>query len=325
MFETKDKSQNSKLFQDLTSLGHVLEAYLETLSRVGLKDHQVPFIQWWSVRDILSSGVYGLFVLTLASIPSVILNAPVGFAARIVARKEQKRALAGSKVKVTGRDVVLSKKILFSLVAVPCLWMFYFVLVLGLTSWKLSSVLLLFLCFPLFSYFGVRTVEAGMIEFRNIQPLFYRLLPKYRRMQDELPKERQRLQRLVKTFVQKYEPELGVLAQAEAVDWTEYMRHHVHDECASSSSSVALAKSEENIRRSAGPSSLNEPREGLVKNPTTTSTTVSKTLTEENPNRKVLSKSHSHVITTEHDISFLDSDVETTDDGPPQVESKKTV
>lgn len=209
--------------KDLETLQKKLEEYTRTLKRMGLKDHQVPFIAWWTIHDIIGSALYGFLIFALASIPSFILNAPVGFLARYVARAEQKKALAGSKVKVAGRDVILSKKIMFSMVAVPALWLFYFFAAVVLTDWYLSSIFLLLLSFPLFSFFGVRSVEAGIIELKTIRPLFYRLLPEYRAIQDDLPRQRVALQKEVREFVKKYKSELGVLAEPKRIDWNDFM------------------------------------------------------------------------------------------------------
>lgn len=60
--------------------------------------------------------------MTLASVPSMVLNAPVGLLARLYANKEAAKDLKASRVKITARDVVLSKKIVFSIMAVPVLW-----------------------------------------------------------------------------------------------------------------------------------------------------------------------------------------------------------
>ena len=58
---------------------------------------------------------------------------------RVTAIKERKKALAGSVVKIAGRDVMLSKKIMISIVMVPLLWLFYAVLLMVLTDWELST------------------------------------------------------------------------------------------------------------------------------------------------------------------------------------------
>lgn len=208
---------------DLDALGKQLDEYNRTLKKMGLKDHQVPFISWWTIHDVLGSALYGFLIFALASIPSFVLNAPVGFLARYVALGEQKKALEGSKVKVAARDVLLSKKIQFSMVAVPVLWCFYLLAAILFTDWYWSSIFLLLLSFPLFSFFGVRSVEAGIIEFKTIRPLFFRLLPEHKKTQDELPKKRVQLQHDVRAFVKKYRTPLGKLAEPVRVDWHEYM------------------------------------------------------------------------------------------------------
>ncbi|DBA01476.1 TPA: hypothetical protein N0F65_005595 [Lagenidium giganteum] len=227
--------------KDLEDLQKKLDDYNKTLKLMGLKDHQVPFIQWWTIHDVIGSALYGLLIFLLASIPTFVLNAPVGLAARYLAQVEQKKALAGSKVKVAGRDVLLSKKIMFSMVAVPALWFSYLVAAVVFTDWYWSSIFLLLLSFPLFSFFGVRSVEAGIIELKTIRPLFYRLLPKYRAIQDDLPRQRLELQKEVREFVRKYRSELGVLAESKKVDWTEYM----HSRALIEEAAKAQAKSQE--------------------------------------------------------------------------------
>lgn len=62
--------------------------------------------------------------------PTLVLNAPVGVIARVVSSREQKKALAASRVKIEARDVVMSKKITLSIVLVPTLWVTYAVLLL---------------------------------------------------------------------------------------------------------------------------------------------------------------------------------------------------
>lgn len=209
--------------KDLDELQAKLDAYAKLLRLMGLQDHQVPYIAWWTIHDVLGSALYGLLIFLLASIPTFILNAPVGLMARYVSHNEQKRALAGSKVKVAAQDVVLSKKIQFSMVAVPGLWIMYFFVAVAFTDWYWSSIVLLFASFPLFSFFGVRSVEAGMIELKTIRPLFYRLLPEYKAKQDKLPLMRSQLQLEVRQFVKKYAAQLGKLAEPTKLDWNEYM------------------------------------------------------------------------------------------------------
>lgn len=56
-----------------------------------------------------------------------------------MAKKEREKALAGSVVKIAALDVVLSKKIMISIVMVPLLWIFYAILLILFTDWDLST------------------------------------------------------------------------------------------------------------------------------------------------------------------------------------------
>lgn len=165
--------------QDLTSLQERLETYQATLDKWGLRDYQVcslddPFY------DHLQTFAHGLMVWFLASIPALFLNAPVGVAAHFWANKEAKKDLENSRVKLHARDVLLSKKILFSLVAVPVLWIFYAILLYLFSPVSVEAAVVFFFGCPFFSYLGVMAVEAGMVDLKDLRPAFLRLLPSFR-------------------------------------------------------------------------------------------------------------------------------------------------
>lgn len=240
--------------KDMEELHKKLDDYNKTLKIMGLKDHQVPFIAWWTIHDVIGSALYGFLIFALASIPSFVLNAPVGLLARSVAMGEQRKALEGSKVKVAARDVLLSKKIQFSIVAVPVLWLVYLLAAILFTDWYWSSIILLLLSFPLFSFFGVRSVEAGIIELKTVRPLFYRLLPSHKKIQDELPKKRADLQKEVREFVKKYKTQLGKLAEPVKLDWHEYM-HSIAVKDAEAALAAKAISDSKNPRIAAGDSS----------------------------------------------------------------------
>lgn len=68
-----------------------------------------------------------------------VLLTCLALSSRIMAMKERKKALAGSVVKIAGRDVMLSKKIMISIIFVPLLWLFYAGLLVVFTAWNLST------------------------------------------------------------------------------------------------------------------------------------------------------------------------------------------
>eukprot|EP01041_Mallomonas_annulata_P008454 gene8454-17430_t len=209
------KEQADELLAEMASLRRRLESYQSTLEYWGLRDYQVPALdlpagkmEYWRLLYIF---VHATVVCLLASIPTIILNAPVGMAARMWALREAKKDLQASRVKLAARDVLLSKKIMFSLVAVPVLWVSYAVLLLLFTPLQLQTVLFMFLCCPVFSYLGVRAVEAGMVDMKDLRPAFLRLSPHFANQRALLPQVRANLQKDVRVFVRKYGPSLGAL------------------------------------------------------------------------------------------------------------------
>lgn len=164
---------------DIVQLTKRLDEYQQTLDEWGLRDYQVR-----SLDDPFSAHLHtfmhGLLVWILASIPSLVLNAPVGVAAHYWAHKEAKKDLQNSRVKLHARDVLMSKKILFSLVAVPVLWISYSALLYFFSPLSFEAVVLFFFGCPFFSYLGVMAVEAGMVDLKDLRPAFLRLLPAFR-------------------------------------------------------------------------------------------------------------------------------------------------
>jgi hypothetical protein len=161
---------------EVAELVQRLRAYDLTLRRLGLRDSQVPSLERAPVFRTLFTLGHMLFMLILASLPTLVLNAPVGLAAIVYSKGQQRAALARSKVKVRANDVLLSEKMKFAIVAVPLLWIFYAVLLLLYTQFHLQDVLTLLMVAPVTSYIGVISAESGMIALRDLRPMIMRLL-----------------------------------------------------------------------------------------------------------------------------------------------------
>ena len=164
----KDKYGGS-LPADMLELQKRIQEYQDTLDKWGLVDYQVPNMDEPYSR-VLFSFLYGFTVFMLASLPSIVLNAPVGVAAKFWAESQAKKDLLKSRVKVQARDVVLSKKITFCIVAVPSLWILYAILLFYFSPLDKEVVIALLICMPIFSYFGVTAVEVGMVTLKDIRP-----------------------------------------------------------------------------------------------------------------------------------------------------------
>lgn len=211
---------------DIQQLVHKLGEYQQLLDTWGLKDYQLQNASYFDVpfSKLLYTFIHGAGVILLASVPSIVLNAPVGFAANYWAYKEAKKDLEASRVKIQAKDVLLSKKIIFSIVAVPVLWVTYAVLLLLFSKWQTKTVIVLLLCCPLFSYLGVMAVEASMNDLKDLRPAFLRLLPSFHKLAPELPKKRAELAAEVRRLVKKYGPELGPVYLDRSKDWEQAVK-----------------------------------------------------------------------------------------------------
>jgi len=103
-------------------------AYRKELRELGIRDYQVPAIVEEHLDDpienvnadktlgffnVLYQIVHLIGLLALSAVPILFLNLPVGLLAGIYAEQRRKKALAKSKVKVKGYDVMLTEKIMF--------------------------------------------------------------------------------------------------------------------------------------------------------------------------------------------------------------------
>lgn len=222
-------NHNNQLPQDVLDLQARLLEYQDKLDHWGLKDYQLQG-QHVDVEfnRLLYTFLHGLVIISLASIPSLLLNFPVGVAAHYWANAEAKKDLKASRVKLAARDVLLSKKIQFSLVAVPVLWVIYAFLMTFFTSWRMKTIVVLILCCPFFSYLGVMAVEASMVDLKDLRPAFLRLLPEFRTAGPELQRLRQQLQKEVRAMVKKYGPELGAIYSDRSFKWEQTVRKQMN-------------------------------------------------------------------------------------------------
>jgi glycerol-3-phosphate O-acyltransferase/dihydroxyacetone phosphate acyltransferase len=169
-YRLMQERNGGKLPDDLRELQAEVEEYQRSLSAWGIYDYQVANLDVPFSR-LLYTFLHGAVVMTLASIPSLILNAPVGLLAKYWAHTEAEKDQKKSRVKNHGaKDVLMSKKIVFSIIAVPILWVTYVLLLILFSPLEMRTIIVLFLCCPIFSYIGVRSVEAGMVDLKDLRP-----------------------------------------------------------------------------------------------------------------------------------------------------------
>lgn len=177
-----NKFKNEPRVQDLKR--RVVQ-YNNDLYALGIRDHQLTNLKVSSM-EVIGVFVYRLsklILLTLFSLPGVILFSPVFIATKIISRKKAKEALAGSVVKIQARDVLATWKLLVAMVLVPLLYTTYAVIgtiltwkfELGPDTWRSGNVLkvpaTITFVLPFMCYSALRMGEIGVDIWKSLKPL----------------------------------------------------------------------------------------------------------------------------------------------------------
>lgn len=120
--------------QDTISLKRNVQQYISQLRLFGLRDWQVSkyasMQSQWIIHALAVSG--RVLVSGLATLPAMVLGMPFILSyqlGRAWAKMERKKQLNSSSVKITGKDVVATYKVLISLLVSPGLHVMYVYLV----------------------------------------------------------------------------------------------------------------------------------------------------------------------------------------------------
>ncbi|KAG6818143.1 hypothetical protein H0H87_000048 [Tephrocybe sp. NHM501043] len=169
--------------------------YNRLVRDLGLRDHQA----FW----------------TILSLPGTILNGPMFILASLISRKKAKEALAASVVKIAGRDVLATWKVLISLGVAPLLYTFYAFLATYIAirakasiSWRIATPFLVFVALPFMNYAALKFGEAGMDVLKSLRPLVVALVPGQQRSLDQLKRLREELSNEVADLINDFGPKL---------------------------------------------------------------------------------------------------------------------
>ncbi|KAM5346593.1 hypothetical protein ACJ41O_009598 [Fusarium nematophilum] len=175
----------------ITSLSGSVKEYNSQLRYLNLKDHQVQYARMSTIKVIFLSIYRSIKLLFLffCTLPGLLLFSPVFVATKIISRQKAKTALAGSTVKIRGRDVMATWKILVAIGVAPALYHFYSIL-LVLKVWQdrfwghvpewVPLWLVYFAVWPLMvaiTFAALRFGEVGMDIFKSLRPLMLCLNP----------------------------------------------------------------------------------------------------------------------------------------------------
>jgi glycerol-3-phosphate O-acyltransferase/dihydroxyacetone phosphate acyltransferase len=224
--------------------------YQKELRDLGIRDYQVPGLDRLKTElpklqvdpDAVLKEMrlpyqiaHLLVLLLLAAIPSLFLNLPVGILAGIYSERRRKKALAKSKVKIRGFDVMLTEKVMFCIIAIPTMWCFYGMLLYFFTDFDGPTMALCIMSMPVFAYIGIVVSEAGMVDIKDLRPYYMRLFPSSRRRLKRLPEIQRKLQADLRSFIKRLGPALGEIYYGKELDWKEIQ------EKSRKASSVALS------------------------------------------------------------------------------------
>lgn len=177
--------------QRLIDLKDAVKSYNTRLKHLNLRDHQVQYARMSIPKAIftLLYRVAKLSLLLVGVLPGLVLFSPVFIATKMISRRKAKQALAASTVKIQGKDVMATWKILVAMAFAPAMYHLYSVLVTAKTyqdrffgivpDWApLWLVYVLsFIVMIAITFAALRFGEVGMDIFKSLRPLVLCLLP----------------------------------------------------------------------------------------------------------------------------------------------------
>lgn len=196
--------------------------YNKKLRLLGLRDHQVEYAKFSIIR-VVSTLIYRLIKLTLLAIgtlPGLVLFAPVFVATKSISKKKSQEALAASTVKLQGRDVMATWKLLVALAFAPAVYAFYTTV---FTYWTYRNriqgyvpewvplwavILLGVVLFPTVTFAALRIGEIGMDIVKSLRPLMLSLNPSSANTLLKLREHRAELSHEVTEAINTLGPEL---------------------------------------------------------------------------------------------------------------------
>ena len=191
--------------------------YNTHLKQAGLRDHQVERASRSGLRSLglLLARIVMLLTWGGCALPGAVLNLPVMIIARYVSHYKAKEALAASQVKLYGRDVLATWKVLVSLGFVPALYATYAIIATVIAvrrGWSARAVrrtpLAVLVLLPVISMYTLKFAEVGVDVYKSLPPLVVSLLPGRRKLIDQLQLERRRLSREIHGLVGELAPKI---------------------------------------------------------------------------------------------------------------------
>lgn len=197
--------------------------YQALLNDYGLRDWQVVhseatkelLLQPFELFHRLVQQVVMLVIYTIFLMGPGLLAAPVLMMARWKAAKEAKKAVAGSEVKIEGKDVMATFKVMTWMVMGPLAVIFYSLVVTYVfdTNTGLMTMLLL----PPLGQQAIYASDHWRDLYRSLKPLYFALWKESSEVDDIITLRRD-VQRDVRGMVKKFGPTLNIQPM-EGLEW----------------------------------------------------------------------------------------------------------
>lgn len=178
----------------IVQLSEAVKDYNKQLRYLNMRDHQVQYARM-PIHTVLLTTLYRvvkLVVLLVGTLPGLLLFTPVFVLTKFISVKKAREALAGSSVKIQGRDVMATWKIMTALGFAPILYNTY----ICIFVWRVYADRLWgywdyvprwiplwtafpigWVVFPLITFAALRLGEVGMDIFKSLRPLVMCLNP----------------------------------------------------------------------------------------------------------------------------------------------------
>ena len=192
--------------------------YNKLLTYFQLYDHQVKNIQIgrWRAAMLFCSRLVQLVLHGVFVLPGIIFNMPAILVIDYISKQKAVKAVASSSVKLKGRDVLATWKLMVGAFLLPSLYVAYTLMfafevgriypLTSISSFTCYFLMTAFVIFPWISYMTVRVAEAGYDTWASIRPLWYSLVsPHYGEV---LRNIRIRLRREIVRVVEEYGPKV---------------------------------------------------------------------------------------------------------------------
>ncbi|KAF7511841.1 hypothetical protein GJ744_003572 [Endocarpon pusillum] len=232
----------------IVQLKKAVNDYNRSLSSLGLRDHQVEWgnVQrrpWYIILGTLIYRLGKLLILSIGTLPGLAMFWPVFVTTKLISMKKSKEALAASSVKLQGRDVITTWKLLVALAFAPALYVYYTAIVSvwlyynrvngyytnQVPRWMIArtyipdwvplwvfAIFFLMLCTSI-TFAALRIGEIGMDIVKSLPPLFVALNPSSSNTLVRLRARREQLSAAVTELINTLGPEVFPDFDAERI------------------------------------------------------------------------------------------------------------